>query len=442
MRNIKVKDKLYLIIPILFASFWIFLSLAKDNFYLFDAIDFDGFYYASRKIYLNPGAVYVIDIPGNQHYYLPCFATLLGLITVFCSYEVSMLIFFFILCIITILLIFEFDRLMKSSGVDKLFIRIIILLVISNSYSIFLNFDFMQSKLIPIFFLVLFLRREIQNRNNPEKYANSNNKFLFIQLMILIFALGMIPQYIIFFSIIYLFYGISWKEIFKKSQLKKYGLFILILCIQNFMLFIILILNPNTISFLIERGSSRSSILFYESITPSEMVAMKENLPEAFLFIVLFFINEVINLSFLNGVMLAIISLGILFVISLIIGLCRNMQIEIRFGYLALSVMCFSVLYRISEGIIFIPLVSLLFIITINNRFKKVISFIKSNFFWLLGLLSLLGLNLIPREYFYYKVFPFLYNFPVIVLLIPIFSFYLIFITSIYFFRINPKFKK
>ncbi len=439
MKQSFIRNKSYLFIPLLCAFFWIFLTLLKDNFYIFDAVDFDGFYYASRKIYLDPGKVYVIGLEGNQHYYLPCFATLLGLITVFLTYNASMLIFFIILVILTILLIIEFDRLLESSGISEKYIRILILLVFSNSYSLFLNFDFMQSKLIPIFSIILFLRREIQYRNYPEKF--NEKTFLFVQMMIFLFGLGLIPQYFIFFSIIYLFHGISWKKIFNKSQLKKYGLFILVLCVQNFMFFVIFIVNPDSIFFLFKRTSGRSSIFFYDSLTPSEMIAEKMNFPETFLLVILFFINEFISLSFLSGTLVALISMVILLISSLILAFWKDMQFEIKISYFALTVICFSIYYRFLESIIFLPLVALLFIVSINDT-DRLLEFIKSNFFWLLGLLSLFALNLVPKEYFYYKIFPFLTIFPVMTLLIPIFLFYLLFLSSIYFIRINPKFKK
>lgn len=439
MRKFYAKKKLYLLIPIIFASFWIFLSLFKDNFYLFNAVDFDGFYIASRKIYLNPGAVYVIETPGNQHYYLPSFATLLGMFTVFTSYEVSMVIFFVILYLITILLIFEFDKLLIISKMDNKITRLFLLIVIFNSYSFFINFDYMQCKLIPIYLLVLFLRREIQYRRDSEKY--SENKFLFVQMMIFVFALGTLPQYIIFFSIIYLFHGISWKGIFKKSQLKKYGLFILALLVQNFMLFIIIIDNPETISFLLSRTTTRSAIIFHGSRTPSELVELKANFPEVIFFFVLHFIDEFINLSFLNGNILALFSIGIMLITSILLAFQRTMRIEIKMAYFSLIVICFSLYYRILEIIIFIPLVALLFVDRLNS-FNNPFDFLRKNFVWIIGLLSIQLINIVPKEYYFYIILPILYDFPVFVIFFPLLIFYTLFLSSIYTLRIHPILKK
>ena len=436
MRNIKFKNKIYLFLPLICVAFWIFLSLIKDNIYIYDAADFNAFFSASRKIYLNPGEVYSKDI---GYFYFPSFAMVFGLFTIFLSYNVSSWIFFIILSFFSIYLIIETDKLLKKAGIDKVFTRVLVLLVIANSYSIMLDLDALQPKVISAFCLILFLRREVDFKNNPQNY--NENKFMFSQMMILIFGLGLIPQYFLFFSIIYLFHKVSWKQILSKKQIKKYGLFILALLVQNFMIIIIILINPKVITVFFNRSSSLEALNpILETMTPSKIVENAYNIHDSVFALILVLINELIDLTFLNGLILLIFSMGILLVVSFLLASHKDMDIGIKFGYFSLIVIFFSIFFRNIEKIIFITLTTLLFIISLTKT-QNIVEFLKKNFYWLLGLFSLQIINLIPREYYFYKVFPFLLDIPIIFLLFGLISIHLILGFSILIFRkqISPR---
>ena len=149
--------------------------------------------------------------------------------------------------------------------------RFLFLIVISNGLRFYEIFGILQTKLIVAYFLILFLRREIEARKN-EKNLN-DRKFLFTQLLILAFAISLIPQYF-FLVIIYLFNSIKLKnlkelkEIFSKVQIRKYFLTIFAFLLLNFMFIIIILKSPNAINEFIG-GGWRGNRYFISNLTHS-----------------------------------------------------------------------------------------------------------------------------------------------------------------------------
>lgn len=430
MKFSNVKDKVYLLIPLLCASFWILLSLIKDSFYLLDAADFDVIYYASNNIFTNPGEVYTAP-HGDRYFYLPSFATLFGLIATFFPYNISIWIYFGMLCVFTYFLIGEFNNLLEHSGVDMKLQRFLLLFVIANSYSILMNFDWMQTKIISSYFLIIFLRREIQYHNNEIKYTDF--KFKFHQMMIFVFGIGLIPHYAFFFMIIYLFHGVSWKEIFTRSQMAKYGLFVLTLCIQNFMIFIIIIFNPDTISYILSGFSVGFS--GFPDIMSNSMIANQECCTSVdVITLILYLFNSFIDLSPFSGIGLMLVTLPIIFIISFLLAFKKEFTLELKFAYQALAFVFLLVFYHYRDRVIIITLISLLFIVSLNKE-KNILRFINENFFWFLGLFCLLIINLFPPNFYLFR----LIKLPIVLVFGALILVYMALAYAIYLFRIKQK---
>ncbi|TFF96567.1 MAG: hypothetical protein EU547_06285 [Promethearchaeota archaeon] len=418
------KDKWYIIIPIICFFGWAFISLLKDKFYIYDATDFDMLYYASKNMFTNPGEVYT-NFPSDRYYYAPAFATIFGVIVFLSSFEISIWFLFGALLVIGVLIILEFDKILKLYNIDNIFIRFLFLFVIANGHSIMINFDFMQTKLFVIYFLLLFLRREIQHRKSNKNLAKNNNRFLFWQIMIFVFGIGLVPQYAIFLIIVYFLYNISIREIFIRQQLKKYGLFILVFLIQNFMFIIIFIANPKTISYILEGFIGIGNRYFSTDITINEIVNQSKFLPLDLLSLFIYSISFLIGVPIIDTFFLTIISLIIMFILIIILVLNKRLEIEEKFGYIAFFSLLFNTFYHGRDRVILIPLTALLFIIKVYER-DDILKFIKKNMVWLIGLGTLLLINLYPRMFFILRVFTFLEIIPLGILLLAVCLIYII----------------
>ena len=176
---------------------WALLSLIKDNFILI-ASDYPSFYAAGQYIFTDPELVYSSYI-APRFRYLPSFATIFSIMALF-PYNTSQWIFFFILLIFGEISIKLFNDILKLKNVNHNPTRFLFLLVLSNGLIITRTFDFLQTKLIVIYLFLLFLKREIKFRTTEDENVNII-KFKFIQFMILVFAISMVPYSIFNFNL-------------------------------------------------------------------------------------------------------------------------------------------------------------------------------------------------------------------------------------------------
>jgi len=259
--------------------------------------------------------------------------------------------------------IFEFNKILIIKIPDSIFLRLLFLILISNGFLVFKMFSYLQPKFIVLFLFLLFLRREIEYRD-LNKY-NKNNRFLFIQYSILIFATGMIPPFLLIIPI-YLFHDMKIKDIFKRANLTVYSIIILAFCIQNFLFFIF----PELI-FGFVNGYSRIGI------------------PKFYCFMLI--------TSHLTGweTSFAIISVISLVIFSFLLINLKN-NIEEKFCYFCIFYIFMSVYLRHSHFIVIVPLISI--ILMKDIKIDSFYSFIKENIHFLIGIFCLFLLLNIPNH--------------------------------------------
>lgn len=403
-----IKKNLYLIIPIVILSLWALISLIKDNFSLFGPNDFPFFYYGGKYIYTEPE-----KIPfGSGFYWTVNFAVAFSLISLF-EYKIALWIFFFIIYIFGVLLLLEFNKILELKNVNNKFNRFLFLLVICNGIYIFQVFDYLQKKFISLFLLLLLIRREIEIRTHNN---NSNNlKFQIIQFNILIFALGMEPQFSPL-GIIYLLNNMSIKSIFSKDQLKKYTLVIIIFIGQNFMFLI----YPNLIFRFLEGVNNApqytdiTNIHLY-TLTPEIIVKEKISIYGCDMLRILLVLNINVSIVFISLILIAIFTIAISFK--------SNILLEKKIGYFCLFSVFFSVYVYHTIYIIVLPLITLLFIGDLEVledylAFSSYIKYMKKNRLYLLGLFCIAILTFNIPLHIIYRTFPFTQIIPIQILVL------------------------
>ncbi|MBN1216064.1 MAG: hypothetical protein JXA99_11575 [Candidatus Lokiarchaeota archaeon] len=398
------------------------ISIIKDNFYIYDGVDFPSFYYSGKYIYTNPELVYTSISP--PYFYLPSFASIFSIISIF-EYNTATWIYIFIILIFGILYLREFNKLLVIKGVSNKLNRFIFLIAISNGIILLQNFDFLQTKFITLFLIILFLRREIQYRKNIKDQFDT--KFVFTQLFILTFAIGMFPQFA-FIVLIYLFKDISnIKDIINRSQLKIYGLFIVILAVQNFIVFVF----PNLLLDFLTKG-----IGFYNRVgnisdfTPSWILLQKSSFSVSLFpyFALIFSIEEL---------WFTLISITIMMLITIYLISKYDIKIEEKFAYFFLATLFFSIFVVQTIIIILLPVILILFIYDfkkIDNylNLKNYGNYIKTNIYFLIAALCISASFLMPTIDLVYRILPFTMDIPIQLLLpIPIFI-YVILVIDLY----------
>ena len=187
----ELSQRFYLLVPMACIVFWALISLLKDNFNILPAADFPAIYYAARYIFTNPELVYT-DAVHPLYPYTPCIATIFVPLALL-PFEIAHWIYLFILLILAEFLIIIFDKILQLKNIVNKKHRFLFLLAISNGLRYVQLFDYLTAKMFTAFFLLLFLKREIKFR---ELNKDINNlKFKFTQIMILIFAIGLSPQF-------------------------------------------------------------------------------------------------------------------------------------------------------------------------------------------------------------------------------------------------------
>jgi len=396
-----LKNYLYLLIPICCIIFWAALSIISNNF-IIQGYDYGGFYDAFRSILHNITNLYSMETTNYR--YLPSFAIVFSFLGLF-SYSTSCWIFYFISIIFGILSVIEFNKICKLLNISKKLDRFLFLIIISNGYRILKLFDALQSKFILLFLILLFLRREIELRS--QKKDRDDIKFFFVQIMILIFAVGIFPAFI-FLIPIYIFSNISFKELFSKVQLEKYTTTIIAFFIQNF----IFLVYPSLIFNLLNASTLGNPSLF-ENMPISITYGLIKNSPNGFDYIptdgftclYYVFINKKFNYSFFLILVIAIF--------AFILTVNKNLTIEEKFGYHSFLILFFSLYMTNITFIAILPPIVILFIGKFNQNYKGIKEFIRKNLFIIIGSLSISFIYFYPNLYFLLVRFPFITTIPI-----------------------------
>ncbi len=346
----KIIDHLYLIIPILCMWSWAFLFLYLRNFVLEDN-DFTILYNSGKTLLQNPNDLYK---EGSGYYYLPIFAPFFSIFVLLFPLSIAQYVFFTFLLILTILILYEFDRILILKKVEKK-TRFLFLIVISNGFLIYRQFFYSQFKFIILIILLVIIRREIQYRVQEKE---KDIKFYIINFNLILFAVAIFP-YFIFILFIYLFNEIKIKEINKRINLQKIGLIILFFCLQNILFFIF----PSNIFTFIRFFQT------YDSLETHQYAAE-------------FFGFKIQNL-FLTNLILNII----IFIMTLILILNNNLDIEQKFAIFSLITIYLSLL-ALRILLILFPLTILIFIPFLKQNLQ-IIDYLKKNLVILFGLLSI-----------------------------------------------------
>ncbi len=347
----KIGDYFYLLIPILCIWFWALLFLLLRNFVL-ENNDFTILYNSGKTLLQNPNNLYK---EGSGYYYLPIFASFFSIFVLLFPISIAQYVYFTLLLILAILIPYEFDKILILKKVEKK-TRFFFLMVISNGFLIYRQFFYNQFKFIILIILLVIIRREIQYRILEKE---KNIKFYLINFNLILFAVAIFP-YFIFLLFIYLFFEIKLKEINKMINLQKIGLLIFFFCLQNVLFFIF---PSNIFTFI-------SFFQTYDSLETQQYSSK-------------FFGFEIQNL-FLTNLVLTII----IFIITLLLILNNNLNIEQKFAIFSLAAIYFSLL-ALRIMVILFPFIIFLFIPFLNET-RQIINYLKKNLVILFGLLSII----------------------------------------------------
>ncbi|TFG25715.1 MAG: hypothetical protein EU529_00445 [Promethearchaeota archaeon] len=328
--------------------------------------DFGFYYFAGRQLLIDPNRFYQKKHGTWAITSLPFFLMLWAISLSLLPYIISYFIWYILHYISAVLFVLEFNKILKLLGIKEKIHRFLFLMVISNGNLILFQFALNQSKFLLGTILLFILRREIQY-NKEEKQKDFKYKFSTYFLFVMI--VGMDP-YFIFLLLIFIFHDIPFGKLFKKENLKTYGIVTLIFLGQNF-LFIIypgLIFDYFKI-FRDYQGLQFSLALYYLAFINTNFI-----IPNAAKFI---------------------ISLILLIILYEIIGfllITKKLKIHEKFSYFAISFIFLNCLVERTFIILF-PLILLLFIPFLHQD-EIGRDFIKKNKFVLIGLISVLGIYL------------------------------------------------
>ena len=414
----KFKKSIYLLIPMCCILLWAFITLAKDNFSLTSdggAADFDVFYYVSKNIFIHPEDIYVKLYGEDPYTYTPFFAIIywpMGLFT----FEQAHWIYFISLVILAELIIIVFNQILIFKKITNKVHRFLFLLAIGNGLVYMNNFDSLTGCILPSFILILFIKREIKYRvlNRETK----ETKFILVQMMLLVLVIGIFIQFF-FFVIIYLFHDINkMKDIFNEYQLKRYLFLVISFIIQNFMIFIIYFMNSNAFDSLLggywrgERSLPPKSYFEYSNILRFRYDFACDGITSIYYTSSLYVDYSGLNIN------LFLISLTIMIIITIMISSMKSITIEKKFGWWTLSALFFYTLVFVRYFVGLLPLITILLADYYIGESKNTIDFIKKNFILLVGLFCIACLYFMPPIHLLIRVFPFLWNIPIALLLL------------------------
>ena len=323
------------------------------------------------QIFSNPLKLY----DNKRFVYLPSFAILFAISLSLFPVIISYYIFFIINYILAILTIVEFNKILVLMNLKEKIHRFMFLIIISNGYFIYFQFYFNQTKYIVLLILLFSIRRELQF-DMDEKVKEL--KYYVINYGLFVFAVGMAP-YFIFLLLIYIFHNISFSELFKKENLKKYSIVIIMFVIQNF-LFIIF---PSLI------------FDFLDGFNHPQRRQRK---------LKLIYLREWVQISSSDIRFLSIMLTIALTIISLILILNNKLKIEEKFGYFCIAYVFVGIFaYSIIVSLVLFSFILLLFVPHLNQN-SKGIEFVKNNITLLIGLFSILGISFMSSNFIVFQL--------------------------------------
>ncbi|MBD3198043.1 MAG: DUF2029 domain-containing protein [Candidatus Lokiarchaeota archaeon] len=395
------KNFVILSIPILSLLFWAFIAILKDGFFI-DPIDFSAYYYAGRYIFTNPDAVYLVPHP-SYFYYLPFIAVLFSPFSLI-DIQTAAWLYYVVLLLFGIMSIIEFNRILTLKMDLNPYYKLLSLFIIMGGYQLMVQFDLLNIKIIIMFLIIFFIRREY-SQSKHEKYHKNPNWFQFWQIIILCSIIAMNPS-LVFIIIIFLFYKVDYKDVIKKEQIKKYLIFLLIFTLQNFMFLI----YPSLISDFLNGFSHVKTVDSFDLfISPSYVVEESITFPISFLGS----LNLIIQL---DTTFLAILSVLIITFITIYLSFFKDYAIDIKLAYFFLFSLFFNVFFKKTFILILIPTLILLLYHFYNfNEDKTQKTFSKNKILLAIGLAMLLILNYLPPIEFLYRTITFFRILPVVV---------------------------
>ncbi|MFX1392812.1 MAG: hypothetical protein ACFFAH_04475 [Promethearchaeota archaeon] len=373
-----LKAHLYIIIPLYCILCWALYFVIFGNYLLHYAVyDFTNYYYCGERVLNNPSSLYEHNISHGRRYgykYFPNFAVIIGvplylIPSLLLAYRIFYIINVFLGLLFTLLL----NRILYLLNLKDKLLRFLFLIAVSNGWLVLQLYVNNQVKYLIGVILLFILKHELQYRFGQIK---KNIKFYLIHYNLFIFIVGMFP-YFLFFFLIYVFQDIPKNQIFDKRNLKNYCIIIVSFIIQNFLF----VLYPNL-------------IFDYYKIVQSDMNRVDLGLNHFYLE----FFNDYCFDSLSKSSKAAISSIlnYILYVIVFILIIYRKLKLEEKFGILSLSIIYLNyVSYRI--GLILFPLVCLLFLPFLDQELKGW-DIVKKNKFIFIGLLSVIGIYIIPSQ--------------------------------------------
>ncbi|MFX1593215.1 MAG: hypothetical protein ACFFCL_11025 [Promethearchaeota archaeon] len=143
----------------------------------------------------------------------------------------------------------------------------------------------------------------------------------------------------------------------------------------------------------------------------------------------------------IDNLILVLISNGLMLITALLLIFNKRMNIIRKFGYFALISLFINIYPRPNALIAFLSLVLLLFILDIRVE-KTIFGYIKQNYLFLLGLISISVLYFMPPLFYLYRVLPFLEIIPLPLMILRNTFVYTIIISVLYFLNRKKKFNR
>ncbi|MFX1383554.1 MAG: hypothetical protein ACFFBP_14020 [Promethearchaeota archaeon] len=360
--KLKIKDNLYLIIPIITTTLWMLYC-----FWFFrEDIMRSGYYHSDLLSYHVIGYNAIFDPSKNYpgQWYMPISGYFFFITFTIWPIPVAHWISIGLNYIFAILLLFEFNKILKLMEIEEKVHRFLFLIIPANGWIIFWQFQTNSHKFLTGFIILFILRREILwNKEEREK----DLIYYIINYGLFLFILGWMP-YLVYFLIIYIFYNIPIREILKKEHLKKYLILFLLFIIQNFYY----IINPYAFYIFLTVGLGRPShhgyffLLYTRLELPAETMLLISN-----------------------------ILVTILFIICFLITFIRSLTIQQKFTYFSIFYILLGT-FRVYYSTVFLwPLIMLSFVPFLKQE-NISIEFIKKNFYIMVGLLSFFIYNVSP----------------------------------------------
>ena len=380
-----IKEKAYLIIPIACVFMWALFNLIHNlltiNSFFIMNNDFYNYYLAGKQMLENPADLYD---PKIRYYLLPVFAMVFAISISLFPLIVAQCIFYIFNLILAIMYTLEYNKILSLMGVKKKIHRFMFLMIISNGFIVYFMFYANQFKYISGLIIFYIIRRELHYRKEDKL---KDLKFYLINYGLFAFAIATIPPFI-FFLLIYLFQDIHISDIFKKYNIKKYGILIFMFLSQNFLIFIF----PNYILDIIGLYG-------------------RWNKTDRGNYLPLFYLREWFVLE--DYYLLIVISTVVTAIITIIFILNNSLKIEEKFGFF--SIYCIIFFMFTQRGFIFLFALILLLFIPFLNQEEKGIEFLKKNRILLIGLLSISGIYLMIPNFTIFKYFPILEQYPYVI---------------------------